>query len=93
MPQRFYFDLTNGQERIQDAEGVDASGPDEAIKEAHAALHEMRGNEEWPALRDGWQLTIRDEDGETLRTLSLQHDGREGHDDTTDPLGVKCRLS
>ena len=36
MSQRFHFDVTNGEKLIRDDEGVDASGPDEAIEEAKA---------------------------------------------------------
>lgn len=71
MSQRFHFDLTNGETFIRDDEGVDASGPDEAIEEARAALDCLRGNEEAPALGDGWQLIIRDESGTTLRAIPL----------------------
>lgn len=45
MGQRFYFDLTNGQDFVRDDEVVEASSPDEAIKEARAALKEMRGGD------------------------------------------------
>ncbi len=71
MSQRFYFDLTNSDALIRDDEGVDASGPDEAIEEARAALDEMRGDEEAPALRDGWQIVVRDESGMALKAMSL----------------------
>ncbi len=75
MSQRFYFDLTNGLELIQDSEGVDARGPDEAIEEAQAALEDMLGNDRTAALGDGWQLVIRDESGMTLRALPLDNGG------------------
>ena len=71
MGPRFYFDLTNGQELIRDAEGIDASGPDEAKKEAKAALDELRGSHEADMPDVGWQLIIRDENGVTLETLAL----------------------
>lgn len=71
MSQRFHFDLTNGEKLIRDDEGVDASGPDEAIEEAQAALEYMRGNEEVLAPGDGWQLIIRDESGLTLKAIAL----------------------
>ena len=71
MSQRFHFDLTNGLELMQDAEGVDASGPDEAIEEARAALEDMLSLEGTAALGDGWRLIIRDESGMTVRAISL----------------------
>lgn len=71
MTQRFYFDLRNGQELIRDAKGVDASGPDEAKKEARAALNELRGGHHADMPGVGWQLVIRGEDGATLETLAL----------------------
>ena len=71
MGQRFYFDLTNGQQLIRDDEGVDASGPDEAKNEAQAALDELRGGQQADMPGAGWQLIIRDEDGVTLETLPL----------------------
>ena len=71
----FHFDLTNGEETIRDTDGVDAIGPDQAIKEARAALDDMRGNAEALGSGDGWQLIIRDEDGATLKTLPLDDGG------------------
>lgn len=72
MSRRFHFDLTNGEETIRDAEGVDASGPDEAIEEAQAVLDEMCSGEGTAMRGGGWQLIIRDEDGATLKTLPLK---------------------
>ena len=71
---RFYFDLTNGQELIRDDEGVDASGPDEAKKEAQAALDELRSGQQVDMPGVGWQLIIRDGDGVTLETLPLDEE-------------------
>jgi len=68
--QRLYFDLTNGQETIRDAEGVSANGLDEAIGEAQAVLDEMQSSTAY-APEDSWQLLIRDEDGTILKTLPL----------------------
>lgn len=72
MNQKFYFDLTNGEDLIRDDEGVDASGPDEAIEEARAVLSEMRKGDGATMPGDGWQLIIRDEDGATVKTLPLR---------------------
>ena len=71
MGQRFYFDLANGQELIRDAEGVDASGPDEAKREAQAALDELRDGHEADMPGGGWQLIIRDQSGMTLKAIAL----------------------
>ena len=71
MSQRFHFDLTNGQELLRDDEGVDASGPKEAIEEAQALLDEMRGGVETEMPESGWQLIVRDESGMTLKAISL----------------------
>ena len=72
MSQRFHFDLTNGEETIRDAEGVESSGPDEAIEEAQAVLDEMCSGEGAEMRGAGWQLVIRDKDGATLKTLPLR---------------------
>ena len=80
LAQRYYFDLKNGRDLIRDDEGVDASGPDEAIEEAQAALDEMRRNDQGPAPIDGWQLIIRDESGMTVGAISL--DGGTFHEPT-----------
>ncbi|WP_375408133.1 DUF6894 family protein [uncultured Methylobacterium sp.] len=71
MVQRFHFDLTNGEELIRDTEGIEASGPDEAIEEARAALADVRGNEDAAVPTEGWQLIIRDASGVTLKAISL----------------------
>ena len=75
MGRRFYFDLTNGEDLIRDDDGVDASGLDEAIKEAQAALDEMRGSHSADMPGAGWKLIIRDEDGAIQKTLPLDADG------------------
>ena len=71
MSQRFHFDLTNGEELIRDDDGIEASGPDEAIEEARAAVADMRSNEETPVPSEGWQLVVRDESGATVKAISL----------------------
>lgn len=71
MIQRFHFDLTNGKRLIRDHEGVDASGPDEAITEAQVALDELRNNDWITMPGAGWRLLIRDESGMTLRSMPL----------------------
>ena len=75
MCQRYFYDLTNGDDHMRDTEGVVASGPDEAIEEARAAMADMRSNEESPVPAEGWQLVIRDESGMTLRSLPLDDGG------------------
>ena len=72
MNQKFYFDLTNGDDLIRDDEGVDASGPEEAIEEARAVLGEMHRGDGAKMPGDGWQLIIRDEDGAIVETLPLR---------------------
>ena len=64
---------------LRGTEGVDASGPDEAVEEARAVLEDMRenedlrGNEEAVAPRGGRQPIIRDERGTTPRAISFGH--------------------
>lgn len=72
--QRFHFDLMNGEELIRDDEGIEASSPDEAIKEARAALADMRASEDAPASGEGWRLIVRDERGMTVGAISLNDD-------------------
>ena len=74
MVQRFYFDLTNGEDLIRDDEGVDASGLVEAVKEAQSALDELRGGYQPDMPGAGWHLIIRDEAGATLKTLPFNDD-------------------
>ena len=83
MGQRFHFDLTNGADIIRDDEGIEASGPNEAIEEARAALADMHGNEEAPVPAEGWQLLIRDESGAIVKAISL--------DDASSHETVPCR--
>ena len=71
MIQRYFYDLTNGDDHVRDTEGVVASGPDEAIEEARAAVADMRSNEEAPVPAEGWQLLIRDASGATVKAISL----------------------
>lgn len=71
MGQRFHFDLTNGEELIRDDEGIEASSPDEAIKEARAAVADMRSNEQALVPAEGWQLVIRNESGATVKAIAL----------------------
>ena len=75
MGRRFYFDLTNGQDLIRDDEGVVATNLGEAVKEAQAALDDMRGRHPGDFPGTGWELIIRDEDGATLKTLPLDDSG------------------
>ena len=75
MTRRFYFDLASGQDFIRDDDGVEASGLEEVIVEAHAALSEIRGGEEDIAPDENWQLIIRDESGMALETLPLSNGG------------------
>ena len=75
MSQRLYFDLTNGQDFIQDTEGVEAEFLGEALEEAQSALTEMRHSGAAGTPADGWQLIVRDENGMTLRSMPLDDGG------------------
>ena len=71
MSQRFYFDLTNDDDHMRDEEGVVASGPDEAIEEAQAALEDMLCDAGAFVLADSWQMVIRDGSGVMLKAIAL----------------------
>lgn len=75
MSQRLYFDLTNGQDLIQDTEGVEAEVLGEAFEDAQSALTEMRRSGDANTPADGWQMIIRDESGMTLRSMLLDDGG------------------
>jgi hypothetical protein len=71
LPSRFYFDLTNGQSNIRDAESVRLTDLAEAIREARSVLEEMRRSDELSEDEEGWFLIIRDAAGEALMTLPV----------------------
>jgi len=71
MPQRFYFDLTDGFTTIRDEEGVEADDLQVALTYAEKAIQEMRLDGELTRLDADWQFEIRIHDGAVLATLSI----------------------
>ena len=71
MAERFFFDLTDGLNKIPDEVGVLAADLDEAVEQAQAVLAEMRVNDELADIVGAWMLTIRDAGGDTLVTLPV----------------------
>ena len=71
MPQRYHFDLEDGNEVLRDQDGVEASSLDEAVTHALAVIAEMRANGE--IVEPGvWRLVIRNGDGTDLKRLPVQ---------------------
>lgn len=71
MTQRFYFDLSDGQQVIKDDGGVEASGVEEVMAEARVLLAEMRTGGELPNEGEGWELLVRDERGEIVASVPV----------------------
>lgn len=67
---RFYFDLTDGQQVIDDVEGREADSFDQALAQARSAVEEMRADGELEDCEYGWRLLIRDEKGSVLTTIA-----------------------
>ncbi|WP_244424529.1 DUF6894 family protein [Methylobacterium nodulans] len=71
MAQRFYFDLTDGFTTIRDNEGVEAEDLADAVKQAEAALEEMRAAGELADFEEGWRLVIRTGADANLATIPI----------------------
>ena len=69
--QRFHFDLENGDEVIEDHEGIGASSLEEAATQARTVISEMRDNNEL-AEPGMWTLAIREAGGAVLKRLSVE---------------------
>lgn len=71
MPERFYFDLFDGETEIRDEEGVGAADLDEALSAAREIIAEMAA-ELAEADPDGsWTLIVRDGSGVAVGRLSI----------------------
>ena len=68
---RFHFDLENGDEVIEDREGIGASDLEEAATQARTVIAEMRDNDE--LVEPGtWTLAIREAGGAVLKRLTVE---------------------
>jgi hypothetical protein len=63
MRKRFYFDLRDGQETIQDYEGVEADDLEQALAEARSVIEELADELGATDLGSPWTLVVRDETG------------------------------
>ena len=68
---RYHFDLENGPELIQDQEGAEASGLEEAVTHALAVIGEMRASGEIAEL-GRWTLAIRNGEGTVLKRIPVE---------------------
>ena len=68
---RFHFDLEAGDEVIEDREGVEAAGSEEAMAQARAVIAEMRDADELLA-PGAWTLVVRDAEGAILDRLRVE---------------------
>ncbi|GJD99919.1 DUF6894 family protein [Methylobacterium isbiliense] len=71
MPQRFYFDLTDGLTTIRDDDGVEADDLRMALQHAEEAIEEMRQNGELAQFSGHWWLIVRSKDGTVLATVEI----------------------
>jgi hypothetical protein len=72
VPARFYFNLTDGDNRIGDEEGIMASSIQAAAVSTLEAVEELRAqsptsSDEWR----GWRLEIVDGSGRAVQVISL----------------------
>jgi hypothetical protein len=71
-PERYYFNLTNGDVMIRDEEGVVASSVQAAVISAMEAVEELRAQalsdpDEWR----GWRLEIIEASGQAVHAIPL----------------------
>jgi hypothetical protein len=73
---RVFFHLSRAHEVFRDREGIEVADLEEARVQAISAIEEIR-NEDHDATRgwSGWTLTIADESGEILLSITLDGDG------------------
>jgi hypothetical protein len=71
MPKRFYFDLKDAQETIQDDEGVEADGLEQALAEARSVIGELADELGATDLGSPWTLVVRDETGLTVAHVPI----------------------
>ncbi|EIM24400.1 DUF6894 family protein [Microvirga lotononidis] len=72
VPARYYFNLTDGHDRIPDEEGIVASSIQAAVVSALEAVEELRAqtptsSDEWR----GWRLEIVDSSGRAVQVIPL----------------------
>ena len=72
VPARYYFNLTDGDNRIRDEEGIVASSIQAAVVSALEAVEELRAqtptsSNEW----QGWRLEIVDVSGRAVQVIPL----------------------
>ena len=78
VPARYYFNLTDGDDRIPDEEGIVASSLQAAVVSALEAVEELRAqtptsSNEW----QGWRLEIVDVSGRAIQVIPL--DAQSAH--------------
>ena len=69
---RFYFHLTDGNQTLDDAEGLELAGEAAAREEARLfardlAQGRLMSERDWA----GWQVTIADERGQSLDSIPI----------------------
>ncbi|MCJ2123841.1 hypothetical protein MKL11_14990 [Methylobacterium sp. J-077] len=73
MPERFYFDVENGRERIRDEAGVEAESLEEALAEARSVIEEMAASVSGTAAAGAsWTLVVRDAAGSVVGRLPIR---------------------
>ncbi|MCJ2056834.1 hypothetical protein MKL09_09735 [Methylobacterium sp. J-048] len=72
MPERFYFDVENGRERIRDDVGVEVESLEEALIEARSVIAEMAASVTTAASGATWTLVVRDAAGSVVGRLPIR---------------------
>lgn len=72
VPERFYFDVENGRERIRDEVGVEAESLEEALDEARSVIGEMADSVGTGASGGSWTLVVRDATGAVVGRLPIR---------------------
>ena len=68
---RYHFDLENGSEVVEDQDGVEAFGLEEAVTQAQTVLAELRDTDDLPE-PGAWTLVVRGTDGAVLTRLRVE---------------------
>lgn len=69
VPERFYFDVEDGHDRIRDDVGVEAASLEEALAEARSVIEEMAASVNTGT---SWTLVVRDEAGSVVGRLPIR---------------------
>ncbi|MCJ2096524.1 hypothetical protein MKK67_29050 [Methylobacterium sp. J-072] len=72
MSQRFFFDVSNGDETIPDEAGIEAATVDEVLAEARDVIIEMADEAIGIDLDQRWTMVVRDAAGSIVGRLPIK---------------------